>query len=117
MPKVHEVTPQDSRHVEAEKVPSDQGDTIILKDHLEAEVNNISFDDSQHRVMQLWKMPTLDVHSSPVNFQEWVIMSYVHKHLISLVDATQAYIKATNSCVRFLIDENECMAKELQVAK
>lgn len=34
-----------------------------------------------------------------------------------MADATRAYSKATNLSVRFLIVENECMAKELQAAK
>ena len=41
----------------------------------------------------------------------------VHKHPTILADATRAYVKATSSSVRFLIAENERMAKELQTAK
>jgi len=39
------------------------------------------------------------------------------RHPTALDNATKAYGEATNSSVRFLIDENECMAKELQVGK
>lgn len=45
-----------------------------------------------------------------------MIVSNVCKHLATLDDATKAYAKATSSSVRFLIAENECMAKELQAA-
>lgn len=41
----------------------------------------------------------------------------VCKHLAALVDATRAYAEATSSSVRFLIDENERMAKVLQMDK
>lgn len=46
-----------------------------------------------------------------------MIVFDVRKHLAALADATKAYSEATSSSVRFLIAENECMAKELQVAK
>ncbi len=41
----------------------------------------------------------------------------VHKHPASLADATIVYVEASSSSVRFLIDENERMAKELQTTK
>lgn len=41
----------------------------------------------------------------------------VSRHLASLSDATTTYVEATSLSVRFLIADNECMAKELQVAK
>lgn len=41
----------------------------------------------------------------------------MRRHPTTLGDATKAYAKDTTSSVRFLIDENEHMAKELQVAK
>jgi len=44
-------------------------------------------------------------------------MSNVHKHPSVLADATKAYVKATNSSVFFLVDENERIAKELQTTK
>lgn len=44
-------------------------------------------------------------------------MSDVHKHPSALVDATKTYFEPTSSSVRFLIVENERMAKELQEAK
>ena len=44
-------------------------------------------------------------------------MSDMCKHPITLADATRAYAEATSSSVRFLIAENEQMAKELQTTK
>lgn len=43
MPKGPEVIPQASPDTGAKQVPSDQGDTEILEDKLEADLNNISF--------------------------------------------------------------------------
>ena len=62
-------------------------------------------------------MPTPDVHVSPAEFEERVIVSDVRRHPAALVDSTKSYVEATSSIVRFLIAENEHMAKELQVAK
>ncbi len=117
MPKGLEVTPLDSSDLGVEQVPSDQGDTKILGDNSEEEMHNISFDESQYRLKQSCTVSTLDDKTSPMWFEEWVIVSDVRKHPYALVDATKAYAKATNSSVRFLIAENERMAKELQVAK
>lgn len=44
-------------------------------------------------------------------------MSDLSKHAATLDDASKAYAEATHSSVRFLIVENECMAKVLQMAK
>jgi len=51
MPKDQEVTPPASPDPRAKQVPSDQGDNEILEDNPEADVHNISFDESQHRVV------------------------------------------------------------------
>ena len=70
MPHHQEVNPPTSPHPEEEKVPSDQGETEILGDNLEEEMHNISFDESQHRVLQSHRVSTLDVHTSLVQFDE-----------------------------------------------
>jgi len=41
-----------------------------------------------------------------------MIMSYVWRHPASLVNAMKAYVEATSSSVKFMIVENERMAKE-----
>ena len=46
MPYHQEVNPLTSLELEAEKVPSDQGDTKILGDNPEEAMHNISFDES-----------------------------------------------------------------------
>lgn len=94
MPKDQEVTPPDPG---AEQVLSVQGDIEILEDNPEANVHNISFDESQHRVVQSRRVPTPDVHISPVHFQERVIVPNVRKHPIALADTIKAYAEATNS--------------------
>jgi len=80
-------------------------------------MHNISFDESQHKVVQSRKVPTLDVHVSPVQIGERVFVFNVCRHLPALAEDTKAYTEATNSSVRFLIAENERMAKELQATK
>ena len=46
-----------------------------------------------------------------------MIVSNVCKHPTTLADATKAYVEDTSLSVRFLIAEDERMAKELQTAK
>ena len=65
MPHHQEVDPPASLHLEDEQVPSDQGDTKILLDMLEGEMHNISFDESQHRVVQSHRVSTPEDHTSP----------------------------------------------------
>ena len=107
MPHRQEVDPPASLDLEVEQVPSDQDDTEILGDQPEGEMHNISFDESQHRVVQSHRVSTLDDHTSPAQFKERVIVSDVRKHPAALDDATRAYVEATSSSVRFLIAENE----------
>lgn len=116
VPKDLEVAPSASLDLGAEQVPSDQGDIEILEENLEVNVHNIPFDESQHwirAVMQSAHSICPCISCS----QEQVIVFDVCKHLVALVDATKAYVEATNSSVRFLIAENGLMAKELQAAK
>jgi len=51
MPHHKEVDSPNSMHLEEEKVSDDQGGTKVLGDHSEEEMHNISFDESQHRVV------------------------------------------------------------------
>lgn len=99
MPHHQEVDPLASLDPEAEQVPSDQGDTEILGDNLEGEMHNISFNESQHRVVQSRRVSNSEDHTSPTQFEEQVIMSDVRK--------------TTSSSVHFLIDKNEWMDNEL----
>lgn len=66
VPHHQEVDPLASLDPEAEQVPSDQGDIEILGENLEGEMHNISFDESQHRVVQSLRESTPDDHTSPV---------------------------------------------------
>lgn len=70
-------------------------------------MHNISFDESQHRLVQSFRVSTPDDHTSPAKFEERVIVYDVRKHPAALADATKAYAGATNSSVCFLIAENE----------
>ena len=70
-----EVDPLASLNAEVKQVLSDRGDTEILGDNLEEEMHNISFNESQHRVVQQHKVSTLDDHASPAQFKEQVIVS------------------------------------------
>ena len=107
MPYHQEVDPPASPYLEAEQVLSDQGDAKILGDNPKGEMHNISFDESQHRVVQSHKVSTPDDNTSPMQFEEWVIVSDMHKHPIALVDANRAYVEATISSIHFLIAENK----------
>lgn len=107
MPYNQEVNPPGSPDAEAEKVLRNQGDTEILEDNPEEERHNISFDESHHRFLQSHKATTLDVHTSPTQFEEWVIIYDVCKRPTSLADATRAYVEATISGFCFLIAANE----------
>jgi len=80
MPHHQEVDPLASSNLEAEQVLSDQGDTEILGENLEGEMHDISFDESQHRVVQSCRVSTLDDHTSPMQFEEQVTMYDVRKH-------------------------------------
>lgn len=51
VPYHQEVHPPASLDPKAEQVPSNQGDTEILGDNPEGETHNISFDESQYRVV------------------------------------------------------------------
>lgn len=117
MPYHQEVEPPASLNPEAEQVPSKKEDIEILGDNSKEEMHNISLDESQHRVVQSCKASTLDGHTYPTHFEEWVIVYDVRKHLAALVDATKAYAEATSSSFHFLITENKRMAKALQMAK
>jgi len=63
-----EIDPPASPDLEVEKVLTDHGDTEILGENLEEEMHNISFDESQYRVVKSHRVSTLDVHTSPVKF-------------------------------------------------
>jgi len=79
-------------------------------------MHNVSFDKSQHTIVQSRRVSTLDDHTSLAQCEEQMIMSDMHKHPVALVDATRAYVKATSLSVLFQIEENEWMAK-LQMTK
>ena len=113
MPYHQEFNRLASSNLEAEQVPREQGDTDILGDNLEGEMHNISFDESQHRVVQSCRVSTPDDSTSLAQFEERVIVFDVRKHPTTLVDATRAYAEATSSSFHFFIAENEQMAKEL----
>lgn len=70
-------------------------------------MHNISFDESQHRVVKSHGVSTPDDHKSPKQVEERVIVSDVRKHPTTLADATTVYAKATGSSVCFLIAKNE----------
>lgn len=78
---------------------------------------NISNYESQHRVVKSRRVSNPNDQTSPVQFEEQVIVSDVCKHPTTLADATRLYVEATSSIVCFMIADNELMAKELQMAK
>lgn len=116
MPHHQEVNPSASPCWEEDQVPSDQWDIEILRDNLEEEMHNISFNKSHHRVVQSRRFSTLNDHTSLAQFEEWLVMSDVHK-IQQHSEATRAYPEATSSSVRFLIAENKQIVKEIQMTK
>lgn len=70
MPHHQEVDLPTSPHPDDEQVSSDGGGTKILKDHPEEEMHNISFDESQHKVVQSRRVSTLDDHTYPAQVEE-----------------------------------------------
>lgn len=70
MPYHQEVDPPNSLHLEVENVPKDQGDIQNIGDNLEGDMHNISFNKSQHRIVQSLRVSTLDDNTSPVEFEE-----------------------------------------------
>jgi len=113
LPHHQEVDLSTSPHPEDEQVSSDQGGTEILGGQLEGEMHTISFDDSQHRVVQSLRVSIPDDHTYPVQFEERLIMSNVRKHPITLADATRVYAEATRWNVHILIAKSERMTNEL----
>ena len=51
-------------------MPSDQGDIEILGGNPKEELHKISFDESQHKVVQSCRVSTMDDHTSPAQFEE-----------------------------------------------
>lgn len=117
MPHHQEVDSPAWLHPNDEQVSCDQGGTEILGDKREGEIDNIPFDESQHRVVKYHRVSTPDDHTSPSQVEEWVIVSVMRKHPATLADAAKVYDEATSSSVYFPIAENEWMAKELHMTK
>jgi len=80
-------------------------------------VYNKDFDVSQDKVVHACRVHIPNEHASLANFEERVIVSDVQRNPPSLVEATKAYAKAMSSSVKFLVAENEHMAKELQATR
>ena len=80
------------------------------------DVYNLSFDESQQRIVQAWRKKLSDDHASPAHMEKMVIVSYVRRHPVALADASKAYEEATSSTVKFLLAENARMEKDLQEA-
>ena len=75
MPHHQEVNLPTSPHPDDEQVSSDRGGTKIIGDQSEGEMHNISFDESQHRVVQSRKVLTLNHHTSTTQVEERVTVS------------------------------------------
>lgn len=58
MPHHREVSSPASMHLDDEKVSNDEGCTEILGGQPEEEMHDNSFDESQHRVVNLDRVPT-----------------------------------------------------------
>ena len=65
MPHHKELDSPTSMQPDDEQVSNDQGGIEILGDQLEEEMHNMSFDESQHRVVQSRRVSTSDDQISP----------------------------------------------------
>jgi len=54
------------------------------------DVYNLSFDESQQRIIYVWRNQLLDDHVSPKNMEESVIVSDVRRQKVTMVDAFKA---------------------------
>jgi len=79
MPHHREVDSPTSMHPYDEQVSNDQGGTEILGGQLEVEMQNNSFDESQHRVVYPNRVPNLEDQTSPTQVEEQVIMTDVQR--------------------------------------
>jgi len=70
MPHHKEVDPPTPMHSKEEQVSNDQGGTEILGDQPEEEMHNISFNESQHRVVQSPGVSTPEDQTSPAQVEE-----------------------------------------------
>lgn len=94
MPHHQQVKSPTSLHPDDEKVSSELGGIEILGDQPEGEMHKISFNESQHRVVQYCRVLTPKDHTSPTQVEEQVIMTNVHEHLAALTNAARMYPKA-----------------------
>jgi len=107
IPHHKEVDSPTSMHRNEEQVSDDQGGTKIIGDQLEEEMHNISFDESQHRVVQCHRVSTLEDQTSPTQVEERAIVTDMCKHPSALANVTRVYFEATSSSVCVLIAKNE----------
>lgn len=98
---------------EIEQVSSKKWDVFLLDDDPVMDVYNLSFDELQRKIVQMWSNHFPANHMSPAFIKERVIVSDVRKHPTSMADATFSYAGATSSNVKFVLVENEQMTKNL----
>ena len=70
MPHHKEVDSPTSMHLEEEQVSDDQRGTEILSDQPEEDMHNVSFVESQHRVVQSRRVSTPEDQTSAVQVEE-----------------------------------------------
>ena len=96
MPHHKEVDSLAPMHPNDEQVSNDQGGTEILGVQLEGQMQNISFDESHHRVVQSHIVEPPKDQTSPTQVEEQVIVTNVHNHPVDLAYATRVYTEATS---------------------
>jgi len=113
MTRTSEVSPQSPSPPESEPISSEQGELVLFDDVLSMDVCNLSFDESQQRIVQARRKWLLNGHASPAHMEERVIVLDVRRHLAAMANASKAHAKARSSTVKFLLAENDRMAKDL----
>lgn len=93
---------------------SEQEEVVLFDDDPEMDVYNLSFDESQQRIVHARRKKLLDDHTSPAHIEGRVIVPDVRRHPISISEALKAYVESIRLIVKFLIIENQRMTKDLQ---
>ena len=101
----------------SELVLGEQGEVVLVDDDPLMYVYNLSLDEWKNNIVHAWRDNFPNDHASSTFMKERVIVLDVRMNLVTIVDATLAYARAMSSNVKFLLAENEKIAKNLQVAK
>lgn len=117
MPREPQVISQSPPPVVSEQASSEQGDVFLLDDDPVRDVYNLSFDELQMNIVHAQRNNFPYDHASPAFIMERVIVSDTRKHPTTLAEANFAYSREKSSNVKYPMNQNEKIEKNLQAAK